>query len=207
MRYLLVPLLFAAVGLRLPAAAGLPARPGRAVVAGASKRIAGLELAQFHFKPYALTDVTVGCGKSEPQDAMFQCLIQFDWQDPNANGTRSVCANAWQWDGTSRGPGARNTYNTDYQPCRIMTTTGGGDGDGDGDGELFQFEFLNMADISRFTLQLSHIFTDYNDFPQPTTANLFGLANVTLSAASADATSITYTTAGPVNAQIMGAVI
>ncbi|KAI1340460.1 hypothetical protein F5Y15DRAFT_422926 [Xylariaceae sp. FL0016] len=162
--------------------------------AGLSDSLTWLELSQFHFKPYLLSNICVECSKIQPGDAMFNCSIGFDWVDPNADGSRAHCDNGWQWDGKTTQPGASNTYNTIYVGCPYR-------------GEVFQFLFQSMTNISYFGLELSHIFKDSNDFPEPTMANLFGLANVTLESSSSNETAIVYGIPGPVEAKIMGAVI
>ncbi|CAJ2506075.1 Uu.00g002050.m01.CDS01 [Anthostomella pinea] len=153
-----------------------------------------LELAQFHFEDYGLTNLCVECNKGEASDPMFDCLLKFDWMDPNVNHT-CHCEKDWQWDGVTKENGPNNTYNTDYFVCKSEIA------------ETFQFKFVTMTDLGAFTLMLSHIFRDSKDFPSPTVANLFGQTNLTLVSQEVSDTSLIYFTPDAIKAKIIGVTI
>ncbi|KAI1501289.1 hypothetical protein F5X99DRAFT_409258 [Biscogniauxia marginata] len=160
------------------------------------KRLNWLELAQFNFDPYRLTNICVDCKRDGRDDSVLDCSINFDWEDPNAD-TTCVCEYKWQWDGANMAPSAQNERDTSYLLCRPESD----------ELEYFQFRFETMFDLSNFTLMLSHIFKDYKDFPTPETANLFAERNIMLSPGENNDTSLVYFLEGPIEAKIMGATI
>ncbi|XXH04934.1 hypothetical protein Hte_011356 [Hypoxylon texense] len=99
------------------------------------------ELAQFDLAPFKLTDMCVDC-KRHDVGLLFECSIKFDWEDPNANQS-CTCSEDWEWD--SRGSAKGGNY---YLTCR------------DENVEFFQFKFVDMFDLSNFSLSLAHMYRD-----------------------------------------------
>ncbi|KAI1490848.1 hypothetical protein F5X96DRAFT_669295 [Biscogniauxia mediterranea] len=155
-----------------------------------------LELSQFDFKPYILTDMCVDCRKDHRDDPLFDCSIEFGWKDPNAN-TTCVCEYQWQWSSANTTSRILNTGDMDYLKCEAKTKQL----------DYFQFKFETMFNPSNFTLMLSHLFKDYKDFPTPELANLFAERNITLAPLESSDTSLVYFQEGPIEARIMGATI
>ncbi|KAI1212322.1 uncharacterized protein F4807DRAFT_457821 [Annulohypoxylon truncatum] len=208
MQYLFVITLF--LGLAI-------ARPpflGKALNPQAGNTIKSWELAQFHLEPFNLTDMAVGCTKTNMSSSLFGCSIQFKWDDPNANQS-CTCKEDWQWNGITHTQGPMNNYSTDYSICKNDDT------------EIFQFKFIDVFDLSNFSLSLTHIYKDnkynrytpryrveltssnFRNFPTPTTANMFSQTNITLDLIEKSNTTMAYSSACdcPIKANITGMTI
>ncbi|KAI0887097.1 uncharacterized protein GGS22DRAFT_185930 [Annulohypoxylon maeteangense] len=153
------------------------------------------ELAQFHLEPFNLTDMGVECSKNT-NSSLFGCSIQFKWEDPNANQSCS-CKEDWQWNGITQSQGPMNNYSTEYFVCKNDDT------------EIFQFKFMDMFDISNFSLSLTHAYKDNKNFPAPTMANMFSQPNITLKLKEKSNTTMAYSSACdcPIKANITGITI
>ncbi|KAI1330353.1 hypothetical protein F5Y16DRAFT_15084 [Xylariaceae sp. FL0255] len=162
--------------------------------------ITGVELSQFHFKPYDLPIMSVSCTKDQAGDPDFECSMAFTWEDPNANNSSSQCESQWEWDGVeSTTPTARNSSDNGFIVCASNSTIT--------PGNLFQFMFQTMDHPSNFSLLLSHTFVDSQDFPSPERANLYGQANITLIVDQQTPTALTYVIPAPQQAEIVGITI
>ncbi|KAI5928725.1 hypothetical protein F4810DRAFT_717282 [Camillea tinctor] len=155
-----------------------------------------LELSQFNFQPYILTDMCVDCRKDHRNDPLFNCSIDFGWKDPNAN-TTCDCHYEWQWTSTNTTPSGLTPRDMDYLKCEANA----------GLLDYFQFKFEAMFNPSNFTLMLSHMFKDYKDFPSPELANLFAERNITLAPTDSGDTELVYYLEGPIEVKIMGVTI
>ncbi|KAI0180233.1 hypothetical protein GGR52DRAFT_530351 [Hypoxylon sp. FL1284] len=156
------------------------------------------ELAQFELAPFELRHMCVECTK-EGVGSIYACSIKFDWDDPNANQS-CTCNESWQWNGNSQTRGfLGRSYDssTEYTTCRKGAV------------ELFQFKFVDIFDLSNFSLSLSHMYRDTNNFPEPTVVNMFAQPNISLRMMGKSNTSITYSPArdSPINANITGMTI
>ncbi|KAI1261891.1 hypothetical protein F5Y18DRAFT_440062 [Xylariaceae sp. FL1019] len=163
-----------------------------------SPQMTSKELLQFHFQPYGLPDMCVQCLKSSPEDSLFDCSIEFTWEDPNADNSACYCTSGWQWDGSTVTDHSKTLDDTGYLACKTTNES---------ESEIFQFKFENMDHPSIFSLLLSHTFVDHTDFPQPQRANLFGQANITLDIEKTTDTSMTYSIPSPQEARIVGITI
>ncbi|KAI0145661.1 hypothetical protein F4776DRAFT_660543 [Hypoxylon sp. NC0597] len=154
------------------------------------------ELAQFDLDPFNLTDMCVECKKENTDSLFFDCSIKFNWDDPNDQQSCS-CEDHWQWDGITQAQGPTNNYSTDYLVCK------------DDKAELFQFKFVDVFDLSNFSLSLTHMYEDVKNFPTPTITNMFSQPNITLNLMSKSNTSMTYSPACdcPIRANITGMTI
>ncbi|KAI1134200.1 hypothetical protein F5Y05DRAFT_406733 [Hypoxylon sp. FL0543] len=149
------------------------------------------ELAQFDLAPFNLTDMCIECEKENVDAPLFDCSIKFDWDDPNAEQS-CTCEDHWQWDGVTQSQGATNNYSTNYLVCK------------DDKVELFQFKFVDLFDLSNFSLSLAHM-----NFPTPTIANMFAEPNITLELENKSDTAMTYFSPSdrPIKANITGMTI
>ncbi|KAI5864570.1 hypothetical protein GGS23DRAFT_595291 [Durotheca rogersii] len=187
--------LAAALALKSTVASLSPFRtnlPNQGTGNAVSKR---LELSQFHPKPFNLTSMCVECNKGPQGSSAFDCLIRFHWRDDNANES-GACAESWVWDGVTTAIGAGNNHSAVYIICGDQA-----------DGGFFQFKFLDFLSLSNFSLSLTHMFRDTEDFSTPTMANLFALANVTLQPKGQSNGSLSYFADQPVLATFTGMTI
>ncbi|KAI1414642.1 hypothetical protein F5Y13DRAFT_187832 [Hypoxylon sp. FL1857] len=154
------------------------------------------ELAQFKLDPFNLTDMCIECKKENIKSLLFDCSIKFDWDDPNAQQS-CTCEDHWQWDGVTKTQGPKNNYTTEYLICK------------DDKAGLFQFKFVDIFDLSNFSLSLTHMYEDSKNFPTPTIANMFSQPNITLNLMNTSDTAMTYSSACdcPIKANITGMTI
>ncbi|KAI1452113.1 hypothetical protein F4805DRAFT_471125 [Annulohypoxylon moriforme] len=157
----------------------------------ARPKLPRVALAQFHLEPFNLTGMGVECTKKNTNSSLFGCSIQFKWEDPNANKS-CTCKEDWQWNGVPQSQGPMNNYSTEYIVCKNDRT------------ELFQFKFMDMFDLSNFSLSLTH-----ENFPAPTMANMFSQPNITLKLIEKSNTTMVYSSACdcPIKANITGITI
>ncbi|KAI1393599.1 uncharacterized protein F4822DRAFT_424069 [Hypoxylon trugodes] len=155
-----------------------------------------VELAQFQLEPFNLTNMHVECNKGNKSPPMFGCSINFNWDDPNANQS-CTCQDYWQWDGITRTQGPTNNYSTEYLVCK------------DNRFGMFQFKFVDIFDLSNFSLSLTHMYKDNKNFPTPTIANMFSQPNISLQLTEKSNTMMRYSSAChcPIEADITGMTI
>ncbi|KAI1100005.1 hypothetical protein F4804DRAFT_345074 [Jackrogersella minutella] len=154
------------------------------------------KLSQFDLQPFNLADMGIECTKEDDNSLLFGCSIQFQWEDPNANQS-CTCKDNWQWDGVTQTQGPLNNYSTNYLVCKNDHV------------EFFQFKFLQVFDISNFSLSLTHMYKDVKNFPTPTTANMFAQPNITLESTEKSNTTMSFSSPldSPIKANITGMTI
>ncbi|KAI0381005.1 hypothetical protein F5Y04DRAFT_281349 [Hypomontagnella monticulosa] len=154
------------------------------------------ELAQFNLAPFNLTDMRISCSKDNKESLLFGCSIQFGWDDPNADQS-CACEDHWQWDGVTQAQGPMNNYTNEYLVCKTDKT------------EVFQFKFVDIFDLSNFSLSLAHMYKDTKNFPTPTRTNMFAQPNITLQLTEKSDTTMTYSSVCdcPIQANITGMTI
>ncbi|RYP92208.1 hypothetical protein DL770_001627 [Monosporascus sp. CRB-9-2] len=182
-------------GVLMSAAVGLPSpRPGDGPSSAIRNYEDNIMRAQFDFKPFSLTDLSIDCMKDTPEEPKFECAMEFDWENPNANKSGS-CHYSWEWDGVTKEHGDENGYNVEYYRCIWKGP------------EFFQFYFESMVDYSNFSLRMSHKFKDADHFHPPEFANMFAEGNFTLHQTENTTTSIIYAAPGPFDAPFKGMTI
>ncbi|XDG00537.1 hypothetical protein ABKA04_000152 [Annulohypoxylon sp. FPYF3050] len=184
-----------AITLLLGLTVARPPFPREAMRPRAGTMIKSWELSQFHLQPFDLIDMGVECTKNNLNSSLFGCSIQFKWEDPNANQS-CTCKEDWQWNGITYSQGPQNNYSTDYFLCKNDNI------------EVFQFKFVDVFDLSNFSLSLTHIYKDNRNFPEPTIANMFSQPNITLDLLSKSNTTMAYSGRdSPIKANITGMTI
>ncbi|KAK6207183.1 hypothetical protein LQW54_007384 [Pestalotiopsis sp. IQ-011] len=147
-----------------------------------------LDLAQFNWDPYVLTDVSLDCSR-DTMEQNYQCLYKFHWDDPNYDESMD-CDTIIEWDGITLEQGPNNSFTTNYMLCQP--------------GDLWQFKFDVVRSLWDFNMTITKDHKDPQKFGAYL-AQFFSYPNITMvKMGESDNRTLNYATTGPVKAIIQG---